>query len=373
MLHDAALKVLGQTTSLVEKLQHIHDYLKRHHAFISRIAIALYDPSTDMVRTFIYSGEKTPLNHYHARLSGCYSLQQLAVQRKARLEQDLSVFNGSQHLHAQRIYAAGFRGSYTIPMIWGNELLGFLFFNSQQINAFDDFAIENMDVAGHLVTLMLYNERAQIKTLSATLKSALDLTHSRDPETGAHLERMSRYARLIARHCADAFHLDDHFIEHVFLFAPLHDLGKMAIPDKVLLKPGPLTEEEFNVMKTHSEAGLAMVDKLMENYGLSGLSHLSVLRNIVMHHHEAMDGSGYPSGLQGDAIPIEARIVTVADVFDALTSRRPYKEAWTNQQAFAQLQRLSGTKFDGRCVQAILDNAAEVAQIQASFNDNVFG
>lgn len=107
MLHDAALKVLGQRTSIVEKLQHIHDYLKRHHTFIPRIAIALYDPSTDMVCTFIHRGEKTPLNHYHARLSSCHSLKQLTEQRKARLEQDLSVFNGSPHLHAQRIYAAG--------------------------------------------------------------------------------------------------------------------------------------------------------------------------------------------------------------------------------------------------------------------------
>ncbi len=360
--------------SIVDKLRFMHGVMQGHMPFVTRVAVALYDSDTDYLRTFAYSSrESSPLTHYQARLADCQSLLEMARTCQPRVVNDLALFSDGEHEHTRIIYAAGYRSSYTLPMIWEGRLFGFVFFNSDLTDVFVDRVLNELDVIGHMVTLLIYNERASVRTLLATIKSALQLTHSRDPETGCHLERMSRYARLIAKNLADKFSLDDPFIEHVFLFAPLHDLGKLAIPDRILLKQGPLTDDEFALMQTHSREGRKLIDKLLENYGLNGVTHVSLLRNIALHHHEAVDGSGYPDGLRGDAIPLEARIVTVADVFDALTSRRPYKEAWSNGQAFAHLQTLAGVKLDADCVDALLQGAAQVEEIQATFRENVFG
>jgi HD-GYP domain-containing protein (c-di-GMP phosphodiesterase class II) len=182
---------------------------------------------------------------------------------------------------------------------------------------------------------------------------------------------MSRIARIVAQDLAQTgkHHLDDEQIEKIFLFSPLHDLGKIAIPDRVLLKAGPLTDEERAVMKTHSAQGAAMVDSVLANFGLQAFPAADVLRNIAELHHEALDGSGYPRGLKGNEIPIEARIVAVADVFDALTSRRPYKKPWTNQDAVVELRRLARSQLDVDCVEALVRNLHRVAEVQSQFPD----
>ncbi|WP_232849844.1 HD-GYP domain-containing protein [Bowmanella yangjiangensis] len=358
---------------LSAQLKHLHEVAALNFSFLSRIAVALYDSSTDMVRTFVYSGKTCGLNHYQAKLSECYSLQELAHSHGTRVEQNLSVFADSKHRHAYEIFEAGYRSSYTVPMLWQGQLLGFVFFNADRIDAFSPRCLSELDVIAQFLTLLIATQQSNARMLLATLRSARDMTHSRDPETAYHLERMSRYARLIALHTANEFGVDDDFVEHVYLFSPLHDLGKISIPDSVLLKPGKLTDAEFEVMKGHTLTGAEMVDKLMGNFGLSHLHHISVLRNIVRHHHEALDGSGYPDALQGRDIPLEARIVAVADVFDALTSKRPYKEAWDNDRAFLTLREMAGSKLDPFCVEALIDQRAEVEEIQRVFRENPFG
>lgn len=197
------------------------------------------------------------------------------------------------------------------------------------------------------------------------------MVHYRDPETGGHIDRMARYARLIAQHLAatGVAPFDDETIEKIFEFAPLHDIGKLAIPDRILLKPGRLNDEERVLMQQHTLRGQEMIEDIANNFGLNQLDRLDLLRNIAESHHEAMDGSGYPHGLRGEEIPIEARIIAVADVFDALTSERPYKSSWSNEEAFAWLRRLSRSQFDEDCVNALLYHADKVKEIQAQFRD----
>jgi HD-GYP domain-containing protein (c-di-GMP phosphodiesterase class II) len=120
-------------------------------------------------------------------------------------------------------------------------------------------------------------------------------------------------------------------------------------------------------MKTHSLKGLEMIDRMIANFGLEQVVSVDLLRSVAVHHHEAMDGSGYPKGLKGDDIPIEARIIAVADVFDALSSRRSYKPAWSNEEAFAMVSRLAGTQLDRNCVDALMRNRERVSQIQERF------
>jgi HD-GYP domain-containing protein (c-di-GMP phosphodiesterase class II) len=148
---------------------------------------------------------------------------------------------------------------------------------------------------------------------------------------------------------------------------PLDDVGKIAIPDRVLLNPGVLTGSEFELMKTHATRGARIVEDIVRNFRLGSFPFMDMLRAIVELHHEAMDGTGYPRGLKDTQIPIEARIVAVADVFDALASRRSYKEAWSNDRVFAALQALARLKLDRDCVRALEARRSELEEIQATF------
>jgi HD-GYP domain-containing protein (c-di-GMP phosphodiesterase class II) len=146
-------------------------------------------------------------------------------------------------------------------------------------------------------------------------------------------------------------------------------MGKIGIPDNILRKPGRLDDSEFDVMKTHPGKSREIVDAVLKDLSLGTFGHVDILRNIAEYHHGAIDGSGYPKGLKGDEIPIAARISAVADVFDALTSRRVFKAAWTNDEAFAVLQKMSNAKLDRDCVNALINNLDKILVIQRQFRD----
>lgn len=370
--HNDALTALNRNGPLSAKLNAIHRQLRLQLASIDRIAVATYDPQTDLVKTFIHSSDDdNPLTNYQARLARSNSLAQIAKSGKPRVVNDLAIFADGKGEHTQRIAAQQFASSYTLPMYANNLLLGFVFFNSYTKDVFTEECLPLLDVFGHLTASLVVNELTTIKTLLSTVKTARDMTHERDPETGAHLDRMSRFARVIARELAGQYAFTDEYIEHVFLFAPLHDIGKIGVPDRILLKEGKLTLPEYEEMKTHAVKGRQIIDLLLHNYGLDEFQSIDVLRNIAQYHHEQFDGKGYPEGLAGDAIPIEARIVAVADVFDALTSRRPYKEAWSNDDAFAALERLSGAQLDPDCVNAMIKHRPQIELIQKQFIESL--
>jgi HD-GYP domain-containing protein (c-di-GMP phosphodiesterase class II) len=372
--HTDALGQINRKSSISDKLKALHHVAQQHNPLITRIAVALYDHDTDLLKTFIDSNEgKTPLANYQAKLSETESLRKILESSEPRVINDLTLLNNVEKIHSKVLLEAGYLSSYTFPMICNDHFFGFVFFNAIEKNVFSEHVMVELDMVGHMISLLIYNERSNIRTLLATVKSALNMTHSRDPETASHLERMSRYTRLIAKELADKYNFNDQFIEHIYLFAPLHDLGKIKVPDRILLKPDKLTTEEFSVMQNHPKDGRELIDLLLENYGLNGVGHVEMLRNIANFHHEFVDGSGYPDGLKGDSIPIEARIVTVADVFDALTSERPYKKAWSNEAAYQRLQEMSGKQFDPECVQALIKNKAKIEEIQRTFLENDYG
>src|ERR1700687_2110995 len=194
----------------------------------------------------------------------------------------------------------------------------------------------------------------ELETLSKLAKAG----EFRDRTTGTHLARMARYSALIGVNIG----LSTDTV-HVLEFAsPRHDIGKIGIPDAVLLKQGPLNAEEDAVMKNHPRIGYDILKGSPSKY-------LSMGAIIALRHNEKYDGSGYPNGLHGEDIPIVARIVSVADVFDALVSERPYKHAWSIEEGIAYLEAQKGRHFDPRCVEAFVGAADRVAEIQKEFGD----
>ena len=179
----------------------------------------------------------------------------------------------------------------------------------------------------------------------------------RDHETAEHVRRIGLYAEVIAK----SLNWDKAATADLRIAAPMHDIGKIGIPDRVLLKPGKLTEEEFEEMKEHAAIGADMLNG-------TNIPLLNTASEIAMCHHEKWDGSGYPRGLKGEEINVFGRIVAVADVFDALTSERPYKKAWSFDDALNLLKEEKGKHFDPKIVNLFIKNITEVTKIYNTFN-----
>ena len=174
----------------------------------------------------------------------------------------------------------------------------------------------------------------------------------KDNETGLHVLRMSHVSKLLALKLG----LGDEFADELLLASPMHDIGKIGIADAIMLKPGKLNEDEFKEMQRHPEIGAEIL-------GDSDSSLIKLAKSIALYHHEKWDGSGYPKGLKGEDIPIEARIVAAADVYDALTNKRPYKEAWSVEETLEYFKAQNGKHFDPAIVEVLLNSINEVQNI----------
>jgi putative two-component system response regulator len=230
----------------------------------------------------------------------------------------------------------------------------------------------------HLETLVeeKTEELRQInRKLEQRDKITLDLlaaaSDMRDHDTGEHIERTTGYARIVVealvKNPVDGYALTENKAEDIIVAMKLHDLGKIAMPDSVLLKPGRLTDDEFKTIKSHPIYGAKMLEAALVNQGHDSLLYEAF--EIVYCHHEKWDGTGYPRGLKGADIPIGARIAAIADVFDALTSVRPYKRAFSPREAFDILYRDSGTHFDPYLIEIVRTNESEFESVMNNGNN----
>ncbi|MBK7875781.1 MAG: HD domain-containing protein [Planctomycetes bacterium] len=209
-------------------------------------------------------------------------------------------------------------------------------------------------------------------THQALILGLASLAEARDQVTGRHLERVAAYCRLIAEELrADGRHaelLDDGWIDDLARASPLHDIGKVGVPDSILLKPGRLSSAEWEVMKRHSELGARTLERVLGDSGEHRILQLG--HEICWCHHERWDGSGYPRGLAGEAIPLSARILALADVYDALTSARPYKHPWTHVEAVEWIREHAGKHFAPDVADAILRREGDAAAIRSRLADD---
>ena len=185
-----------------------------------------------------------------------------------------------------------------------------------------------------------------------------NLIENRDFETGEHITRTKKYVKLLAEHARDdgiyQDNIDDHYISLLYILSPLHDIGKIKVSDTILKKPGKLTVEEFDLMKQHATYGGSVVRDLL--MGVTDDEYIAFASDIATYHHERWDGTGYPRGLKGSEIPLSARIMAIADVYDALTSERCYKKAFSVEEAIRIIKEESGTHFDPKLVEVFLNH-----------------
>ena len=257
--------------------------------------------------------------------------------------------------------ASGRGGSSVVLPVSQDGRLDFVVgFHAPEAAAFSEAEQATLEALAELIGLTVRNHFNALASLYVAAEVAHDFAALRDFETGDHLNRVSHYSRLIAEGLAERRGLSAHAVDQIARFSLLHDIGKIGIPDRILLKQGPLTDEERQVMNTHVQLGLEMIGKVLGQYDLSSLPGARVLCNVIRHHHERLDGSGYPEGLKGEAISLEGRIVAVADVFDAVVSRRPYSNSAKIQEGLAVVQQEADAgRLDGDCV-------AELEQVLAA-------
>lgn len=236
----------------------------------------------------------------------------------------------------------------------------------------DDFVSKPFEMDELLARIGTAERVLSMETRDVAIFAMAKLAENRDPETGSHLERVRSYSRVLTQHLAGIENFRDQitpeYVRLIYLTSPLHDIGKVGIPDSVLLKPGRLSDREFEIMKMHATLGAETLEAALRQF--PGVKFLEMGRDIAATHHERYDGTGYPNCLKGDEIPLCGRIVALADVYDALTSRRTYKAAFAHDVARSMILADSGTHFDPQIVDAFVATESTFMEIRGRLSDS---
>ncbi|MDD3198307.1 MAG: HD domain-containing protein [Eubacteriales bacterium] len=296
------------------------------------------------------------------------SLENIIANNEVRLINDYSSYMRGKKIrpYSQFLLDAGIKSSITLPLSSNERKLGIIFFSSTQKDAYDENHLAFLQTLTNSIGISFEKSIFIDQLLYSSILAMARLTEARDEDTGDHLERIKHYSRTIAIWLREAgFYRDiltTAYIDDLARFSPLHDIGKVGVRDGILLKPGKLTDEEFTEMKKHTDYGASVLDIAEQQMRQTGRSMFGIGIEIVSSHHEKWDGSGYPRGLSGYDIPLSARIVAIADVFDALTSKRPYKEAYAFSTAVQIMQNGCGSHFDPQILDIFLSDLVRLEE-----------
>ena len=341
-----------------QRIRSIHEKLLQEGRYeIDRISVAMLDDD-GYLRTYVDSTNNfPPLKHHSQQLTAIKSLYSMVKSKEPRIIDNYpSILFPPFNKANAWLLENKLRSSYTVPVFFSDRFLGFIFFNSRQEAYFSAQTISHLQMAVAQIKDEIVNERLVFDKIASLNHFAEKTSEIRDIETSKHCVRLRNLTRIIALHIAKKTDISDYHIFQLIKFAPLHDIGKICTPDRILHKRGRLTAEEYQEIKLHVEHGLAIFDAAcddtMRQHSVYGL-----IQDIIGSHHELLDGSGYPKGLSGNQINIFSRIVTVADIFDALTSERPYKSAWSHQATLDELSKMvDRNKLDATCVAALIEH-----------------
>ncbi|MFN4200121.1 MAG: HD-GYP domain-containing protein [Fervidobacterium gondwanense] len=275
-------------------------------------------------------------------------------------------YNYTKSKSLKLLLEEGFKSNLTVLASINTVPFGFFFLTSSRPNNFTEDDAKLFFSVSDILSHRLYYTLNLQKALSQFAHSLTDLVEFKDNETDNHIKRVSLYAKLIASN----MNLPPKLVRILYDFAPLHDIGKVGIPDTILLKPGRLDSDEWKIMQTHVSIGVHIIDRLAENTkSIIDAETINSMRNIVKDHHERWDGKGYPNGKRGEEISMEGRILAIADVFDALTTRRPYKESIPFDVAVDMIVREEGKHFDPTVVNAFLNCLDDIKSVYEMLKD----
>ncbi|GAK83807.1 two-component response regulator [Vibrio ponticus] len=315
--------------------------------------------------------DEIPLEFEEIAIRQGSSIDQIISQSQYRIIDNLNKLPETRHI--QMLKESGYLSSLAYPVVHRDKVIGIVFFNSKTPNLFQSEQVKkDFFYVAHIIAtlkIMVFERQSHFNKL---LTIALKIGHERDPETAQHLVRIGRYsealARLLTRYKPE---ITTQFIHRIKCYAPFHDIGKYRIPDEILFSTNTFTPQERAVMNQHTIYGEEIITNVVSMADLTNIpsEEVTFLKNIIRHHHEAFDGTGHPDGLAHAHIPLEARIVTLADVFDALLTKRPYKEPWSVEEVVSFIKQKSGSLFDPLCVEVLLNNLDEMMHIRQTFAD----
>ncbi|WP_372384135.1 HD-GYP domain-containing protein [Vibrio sp. BS-M-Sm-2] len=365
-------RVAAQDKDIVAIVDDLFRLAREHYPILSRLSVVLC--SENKASNYFVSDSlcQNAKHHYiEQEIKPNSALSHLAESLETRIVDDLSLMNPTKQI--SHLLKLGHQSSYTTPIHYQESNLGFIFINASCTEFFAKQTIQS-DIA--YLTQAISNLFVQLierqRHFQSSLAIALNMGHARDPETKEHLIRMGKYSEQLARTLSQCNHEVTHqFVHRIRLYAPFHDIGKYRIPDKVLFSTERFSEEERNIMNNHTIYGEEMIDDVVALSHHSSMcgEEVQFIKNIVRHHHERFDGSGLPDALIGEAIPLEARIVTLADVFDALLSKRAYKHAWSASKVMDYIEAHTGLMFDPECVSALKHNLDDFISIREQYSD----
>ncbi len=364
---------MNSHSSFSDSLNYINKTFSRIIPY-NYIGIALLDDSRKLLRAS-YGVSDGSVSGMPERIVGQTwrvtetSLGKLIETGETRIINDLEQYCEGRPMKSynQVILESGIRSSITLPLKVSNKPVGIIFFSSTRKDAYKEEHINFLKTLVNSIAIS-FNQNIFINDLVfSSILALAKLAEARDEDTGEHLDRMKQYSRLIAELLYEnevyPGEITPEYFDQIERFSPLHDIGKVGIRDGILLKPGKLTEHEFEEMKQHTLYGARVLRAAEENIAKRGRHLFGLGIEIAEGHHEKWDGTGYPAGKKGLEIPLSARIVALADVFDALTSKRPYKEAFSFDLSMSILEEGKGKHFDPNILEVFLANRSRVKQM----------
>jgi len=345
----------------------------------SHIGIALLHDDEKILEAS-YGISDPALNELPKRLAGIKaeisktSLQNIIINGTPRVINDLEKYTKNNDAEYNIVLKeAGIKSSITLPLKINQKPVGIIFFSSIYKNTYKQEHIAFLEILSDSISISLNKNIFIDELLYSTLLALAKMAEARDEDTGDHLDRMKRYSTKIA-----GFLLEDHiyddvitvnFIKDIERFSPMHDIGKVGIRDGILLKPGQLTDEEFTEMKKHTAYGAEVLRIAEGNIKKQSYNMFKMGIEITENHHEKWNGTGYPNKKSGSNIPLSARIVAVADVLDALTSKRPYKRAFPFEESFKLIVEGKGNHFDPNIIDSLIKHKDEIYKLFMSFKN----
>ncbi|MFA0077805.1 HD-GYP domain-containing protein [Vibrio artabrorum] len=365
-------RVAAQDKDIIDIVDDLFRLACEYHPSLSRLSVVLCHESK-VSNYFVADtlSDKIKNTYTEQTLKATCSLSRIAESLENRIVNNLNSLPPTKPILG--LLELGHKSSYTAPIHYQNKNFGFVFINASSTEFFSNqLVLCDIAYLAQLVSTLFIQLIERQRHFQCSLTIALNIGHARDPETKEHLIRMGKYSEQLARTMSHSNNeISPQFIHRIRLYAPFHDIGKYRIPDKILFSTGRFTAEERAIMNNHTLYGEEMINDVLSLFHDNSLccEEAQFIKNIVRHHHERFDGKGLPDGLSKTEIPLEARIVTLADVFDALISKRVYKRAWSPDEVMRYIETHNGSMFDPECVEALKQNLDDFMSIREQYRD----